>query len=328
MVTTAPWHGIGQSVDKDANLLEGSGLDWTVEQRPLYLGEKVNAWDENGVTPTTMPTKELVKTHTANYRSDTKEVLAVTGAKYEIFQNEELAALVEAVEDDGQAEVESALSLRGGRDVFFLMKNSSFELPGNDMVHTYHIFGNNHAGERSIYILPTSLRVFCSNMLHMVYRNSTGFKIRHTSSMKDRVADAISQIKQSQKSAEKFRVTCQQLAEKRLNMRQIKDYWGDVYTKQYGPTPVWHKDLDAGEKSQITRKEEIMSEFGNALSNESKRTSDSLNAWTALNSVTEWVDHGRTVRGEKKGDQLRVHSNMLGSAAKMKSMALETALAL
>lgn len=330
-ITAAPWHGIGQSVDKDANLLEASGLDWTVEQRPLYLGEPVNKWTEDGVTPTTMPTDELVKTHTANYRSDTNEVLAVTGCNYEIFQNEELAALVEAVEDDGQAEVESALSLRGGRDVFFLMKNSSFELPGNDKVHTYHIFGNNHAGERSIYILPTSLRVWCSNMLHMVYRNSTGFKIRHTSSMKDRVADAISQIKHSQESAEKFRVTCQQLAEKRLSMRQVTDYWDNVYTKQYGPTPDikegWHT-LDAGEKSQITRKEEIMTEFSNALSNERKRTEDNLNAWTALNSVTEWIDHGRTVRGEKKGDQLRVHSNMLGSAAKMKSMALETALAL
>ena len=327
--TTTPWHGIGTEVHANANLLEDTGLDWTIEQRPLYLGETVNKWTADGVGPASVPTESLVESHVANYRSDTEEVLAVVGAGYEVFQNDELAALVEAVEEGGEAKVESALSLRDGRDVFFLMKNSSFELPGEDEMHTYHIFGNNHAGERSIYCLPTSVRVWCSNMLNAVYKQSVGgFKIRHTSSMKARVEDAIEQIKRSKKAAEGFRRACERLAAKRLSLTEVRDYWDTVYFKQYGPLPEETDDMTQGDRSKITRHEDIKNEWSLALSNERGRTEDHMNAWTALNSITEWVDHGRTVRGEKSGNEMRIHSNVLGSAAKMKAMALNEALAL
>lgn len=326
---TTPWHGIGTEVGANANLIEDTGLDWTVEQRPLYLGRNVNKWTVDGVGTASVPTENLVESHVANYRSDTDEVLAVVGAGYEVFQNDELAALVEAVEEGGEAEVESALSLRGGRDVFFLMKNSSFELPGQDEVHTYHIFGNNHAGERSIYCLPTSARPWCANILNAIYKGAVGgFKIRHTSSMKARVEDAIEQVKRSKKAAEDFSVACKRLAAKRLSLTEVRDYWDTVYFKQYGPLPEETDDMTQGDRSKITRHEDIKDEWGYALSKEGKRTDDYKNAWTALNAITEWVDHGRTVRGEKGGDQMRIHSNVLGSAAKMKQMALNEALAL
>ena len=327
--TQTPWHGIGQTIEDDANLVESAGLDWTVEQRPLYLGKNVNAWNEDGVTPTTVPTAEKVETHVANYRSDTNEVLAVVGSGYEVFQNDELAELVEAIEGDGDAEVESALSMREGRDVFFLMKNSSFELPGNDKVHTYHIFGNNHSGERSLYVLPTSIRVWCSNMLNMVYKQSKGgFKIRHTTSMKSRVEEAVEQIKRSKVIAEKFRINCEKLAEKRLQQDQVEDYFDTVYTNQYGAIPEWDADMSPGDQSKLTRYNDINLDWTQNLGADMERSGTDRNAWLALNSITEWIDHGRTVRGESRGDKMRTHSNLLGSAANMKQMALNEALAL
>ena len=177
--------------------------------------------------------------------------------------------------------------------------------------------------------MPTSVRVWCSNMLNAVYKESTGgFKIRHTSSMKARIEDALEQVKRSKNAAEGFRLACRRLAAKRLSLTEVRDYWDTVYFKQYGPLPEETDDMTQGDRSKITRHEDIKNEWSLALSNERGRTEDHMNAWTALNSITEWVDHGRTVRGEKSGNEMRIHSNVLGSAAKMKAMALNEALAL
>ena len=47
--------------------------------------------------------------------------------------------------------------------------------------------------------------------------------------------------------------------------------------------------------------------------------------WTALNAVTEWADHERTVRGETKDNTLRRHSNLFGTSADFKRKALDVA---
>ena len=336
MTTTASWHGIGTKIDDMAtSVIKDTDLDWSVEQRPLYIGEPVNVWDEEGVSAKTRPTDSLVKSHVANFRPDTNEVLGVVGSNYQLFQNDELAALVEAVEENANDDtqyVESAMSLRGGRDVFFLLKNSSFELPGEDVMHTYHLFGNNHAGERSVYILPTSIRVVCSNTLNMAMNEAAGrgYKIRHTVSMKDRIGDAIEQMKRSKAAAESFRVQCEALAAKRLSFAEIEDFFGTVYNKHYGETPKWSSDMSPGDQSKITRKEEIIDQWNSNSASEFHRT-NTRSAWNGMNAVTEWVDHGRTVRGDSSRSpsrERRIHSNLLGSAAKMKAMGFEEALAL
>ena len=331
--TMSNWAGIGRKMEESEHIptaIRNAGLNWDVEQRPLFIGQEVNSWDEEGVARKFIPTEQLAPKHVANYRSDTNDVLAVVGSNYEVFQNDELGALVEAVEQESEAVIESLGSFRGGRDVFFLMKNSSFELPGEDEVHTYHFFGNNHAGERGLTVLPTSFRPFCSNMLNMLLQEGrgTGFKIKHTSSMRGQIQEAITALRKSGEEAARFQTQCEQLAKARVLQSDIEDYFEDCYKAQYGEVAngIWEQ-MDRGEKSKITRAEEIKSQWFINLAEERRRTKEPTTLWNAMNAVTEWIDHGRTVRGEKKQTGLRAHSNILGSAAKAKEKVFKLALA-
>lgn len=326
------WHGIGHQIkagDHIPTALRKANLNWDVESRPLYVGENVYEWDQDGAAPSSRPTDTLLKTHVANVRSDTQRVLGVVGSNYQILQNDELAALVEAVEQGSKAEIESAMELRDGRDVFFLMKNSAFELPGEDEVHTYHLFGNNHAGERSLNILPTSVRIVCENTLNMaLYKGrDISLKIKHTPSMKEKIEEAIMVMKRSEELATAFEQQCRYLTTLRCQKTDLNDYFNDVYTTAYGALPEWQEDdseYTKGEASKITRHDDMISQWTSNFAQEAEEYGD--NYWVALNAVTKWIDHSRTVRGATSDPSLRIHTNLLGSAATMKETAFRLAM--
>ena len=86
------------------------------------------------------------------------------------------------------------------------------------------------------------------------------------------------------------------------------------------------------EQRSFRRAAGIVGSWIENLGNERQAISGIENtAWAALNAVTEWADHDRTIR---RGDasvsvqDARLHSNILGSSAVFKTDALEIALEL
>ena len=324
MTTMKIGENVGQlTSDNLRQVMKDANMDWRVDQVPLFLGETAASWDESGVTTVEQGSDKRVKSHVANVRSDNKDVLAVVGAGYEVFQNQELAELVLAVEEESGAELVEAGTLLGGRDVFFLLRIGSFKLPGDDIVETYHYFGNNHAGLRSINAVPTSHRPFCSNILNAIVAKADkrGLSIWHTKNLRSRLGDALRAIRVSERATQDFQRTCERLADMTVNDAQVKSYFKAVYDATYGPEPEIDEFSPKGDKQRLTRRKDALEAWDKNLEKESERMNGlPLTAWNAMNAVTEWADHERRAN---KGQ--RAYANVLGGSAKFKETAFRMA---
>ena len=99
-VRETPWHGLGRIVmDAPASheALELAGLDWQVESRNIYSGNR------------------------ANVRSTDDAVLGVVSDRYRIVQNEEAFQFTDDLLGEGVT-YETAGSLQGGKKVWMLAK--------------------------------------------------------------------------------------------------------------------------------------------------------------------------------------------------------------
>ena len=305
-------------------VLKAAGMNWRVEQAPLFLGERVNAWDEEGVTETHIPGSSQVESHVANVRTDNGEVMAVVGRNYEVFQNRELAELVLAVEEKSDAKLVEAGTLMGGRDVFFLLTNGRFNLPGDDVVETFHFFGNNHAGLRSINVLPTSHRPWCANILNAIVQGADkrGLRIWHTKNLRNRLNEALLAINVSEDATQAFQSRCEYLASLPVDDAAVKSYFKTVYDATYGEVPTIDEFSPKGDKQRQTRRQDAMEAWDKNLQKEVERMNGlPLTVWNAMNAVTEWADHDRRVVRKDE----RVHANVLGGSAKFKETAFRLA---
>tara|TARA_R100001244_G_scaffold84701_1_gene65096 strand:+ start:64 stop:546 length:483 start_codon:yes stop_codon:yes gene_type:complete len=145
--------------------------------------------------------------------------------------------------------------------------------------------------------------------------------IRHTNSMMERVKNAMEVITQSEELGERFEEQCRHLASKDILKRGLRDYFDKVHVANYGPTPDPSSE-EQGDKAKLSRYFDRMDQWTLNFDEDTRPTS----TWSALNAVTKWVDHDRTVRGEAKDPSLRTYANTLGTAAKMKDRAFAMAM--
>lgn len=151
-----PWHGLGFSVDQDKvsgpegveYMLNAAKLNWLVDTEPLYRanGEKISS-------------RALVR------KSDDR-FLGVVGTAYVPVQNHQAFSFFNEFVTAGDARMETAGSLRGGRYVWGLANlGESFKLAGNDEVKGYLLVGSPHENGKSLIMKFTPIRVVCNNTL-------------------------------------------------------------------------------------------------------------------------------------------------------------------
>lgn len=161
-----PWHGLGVIVNeaptsKDA--LKLAGLDWTVEQKPVYL--------EDGTQ---------IKGAYANVRSSDNKPLGIVGERYKIVNNADAFKFTDELIGEGVT-YETAGSLKEGKQVWILAK-----LPGNykildDKVEPFLVFTNSFDGSGSVKVAMTPVRVVCNNTLNLALKNAKRtWSARHT----------------------------------------------------------------------------------------------------------------------------------------------------
>lgn len=106
-----PWHyeltkdrcKIIQEAPNSKDALIAAGLNWTVEQTPVYMNDGTE-----------------IKNYKANVRSDDKTVLGIVTDRYKIVQNEDAFSFTDALvgeTEDGVVRYETAGSLNGGKRV-------------------------------------------------------------------------------------------------------------------------------------------------------------------------------------------------------------------
>jgi phage/plasmid-like protein (TIGR03299 family) len=216
-----PWHyaanadmirlqQLGNKVtSKQVNQL--AGLTWTVYQTPAYhyVGEQP-ALDEDGFLAEPVPGRgshgfKLVGTqreagaapepdYYLNIRDDLHCVVGVVKKRYRVFQNIEAPIFLDNLVDSGDAHYETAGSLHGGSQVWWLMKlPDGITIAGDprEKIETYILLTNSHDGSTSIVTAVVPIRVVCQNTLAWSLTSAIRTaKVRHTESARDQFIEA------------------------------------------------------------------------------------------------------------------------------------------
>lgn len=171
-----PWHGLGTRVDeaqisKDA--LRLSGLDWKVEQEPIYTEEGVQ-----------------IAGYQANIRDTDRKALGVVTDRYKVVQNTEAFSFTDALLGEG-VRYETAGSLQGGRKVWLLAKLPHEQIIAGDRISPYLVFSNTHDGSGAVRVAITPIRVVCSNTLNLVFQTAKrSFSMIHTGDIEGKMKEA------------------------------------------------------------------------------------------------------------------------------------------
>lgn len=297
-VGSTPW-GIGTKVPDDLTpdqMLKAAGLDWEVEKSPLYT-----RFDDN----------EIRVDKSALIRTSDGSVLDVVGDDWNPVQNYEAFEFFNDFIAAGEMKMDTAGSLKGGRNVWALAKiNESFDILGGDVVESYLLFSNPHQYGKSIDIRTTNVRVTCANTLTSALNGKAErmFKMNHRRVFD---GDAVKEILGISKNRLlQYKEAATFLSTKRFTDETIVEYFNRVFPVTTGAKK------DAGElASRAARQafENLETQPGAEFAPGSW--------WQALNSATYYVDH---VKG--RSDETRMQSAWFGSGANTKINALNIAL--
>lgn len=258
-----PWMKLGaltEGVKTAARAAELGGLNFEVEQRPLeWVGE-------DGARHEIPGRRALV-------RKDTDEWLSIMSTDYSVLQFGEAFDFMDGVNPNFVA----AGVLKGGRQGFMVVEGPKMNvLSGDDPHELFIVLRTSHDGSRAIEVAVMPLRSRCMNQLTL---NSFAvgaqhrWSIRHTSSMKQKLADA----HESLKKLDEYAAGYEHLADKLVNV-QLDDHDAENVLKAVLPDRPKRDE-------QITS---IISRWHTA-----ETVGFDWTGWGLVNAASEYFDWGR-----------------------------------
>ena len=194
-VRDTPWHREGTVLTAAPSLeeaLELGGLGFEVEVRPLYT--RVQPDPE-----VPAPTYRRAGNACATVRTDREQVLGIVSERYQPLQNRDAFGVLEPLLDAGLASLETGGSLRGGRDVWMLVRFNVDSPIVREMfaeeVIPFGLVSNNHAGQRKVVVQESPIRVVCANTLGAALADRRrAFGVRHTASVEAKTVEAAQRL--------------------------------------------------------------------------------------------------------------------------------------
>ena len=205
-----PWHGLGTRVveaptSKDA--LRLAGLDWKVEQEPIFT-----------------ETKELISGYKANVRNTDRSVLGVVTDRYKVIQNEAAFAFVDALLGEG-VRFETAGSLNGGKRVWMLAHMPHEYIITGERISPYLVFTNTHDGSGAIKACITPIRVVYQNTLNLALQQAKRqWSMIHTGDIKGKLDEARESLFMAEKYMDHLGMEFENLRMKKLLEREVLEY--------------------------------------------------------------------------------------------------------
>jgi phage/plasmid-like protein (TIGR03299 family) len=286
-----PWHGLGKykagGWRTTAALLKDAKIDWTVERSPLYLADKVE-----------------VPGFAALKRSSDDKVLDIVGSRYVPVQNEDAFDFFREFVEAGNATLETAGSLKGGKVVWGLAKlGVGFKLRGDDKVNGFLLCICPHEQGKSLLYKTTAVRVVCNNTLTMALReNGTEWRMGHRTAFDGvKVEEAKTALGIARDQVGEFEKNARLLQKLNLSKQDVIDILA----------PIYQPELKKGE-AMSKRMEQLIDIYENAPG------AQPGNGWGALNAVTYYADHVASRTPDK-----RLTNAWLGRTANQKELVLE-----
>lgn len=331
------WHQEGVEIPEDAGLelaLRRGGLDWAVEKRPVYFKVSEGSDGLFGFGRQAPDYQQAPSCYVV-IRRDRMEVFGQVGETYTPLQNRDAFGVLEPMIDAGLARIETCGSLRGGKDVWMLVRFDEQKMLGEihdqaddatddaealfDEVRPFGLITNNHAGQRKVTLKETPVRVVCMNTLSAALSRKRDMTVEvvHSSSVKENVETAAKMLftKLSQRYGtigEVRRALKDVSLDKRAHSRLVLD--------PVAPVKHLEEKIRRGEGSGQTeaalekasrKRREIRLLWVKGEGHEGD-----LSAWEALNGLVQALDHSPTF--ETRSDSSRVKSAFRGKIGKSK----------
>jgi phage/plasmid-like protein (TIGR03299 family) len=300
-VGKTPWHGLGTPIPEEKKIsvreaIIAAKLDWQVERRRVFTE------NNEGIANTG------ILDHFAVCRTSDNAFLGIVGPDYTPLQNEQALQWFQPFLDANEATLETAGSLKGGRQVWALAKirDGNMDVNRIDPVAHYILLSNAHDGSIAVRVGFTPIRVVCNNTLMMAYesRASKLLRVRHTSNLQAN----LEMVRDTMKVARhEFAATVEQY--RKLQKRSIDKAGLQRYIRVVFSLPE-----DKGGKELIPN---IIHLFENGRGHREA----GHNYWGAYNAVTEYLNY---FRGKSQDNTLS--SLWFGESTKVNRQALTTAL--
>lgn len=267
---TSTWTNIGKDVTacKDMEqVLLASGLDYTVEKRPIFTYPDIEDDGTRMVIPNRFITTRREDGHTYDVVSD----------KFEIIQNRDAFDFVKYMGDE--LLFEKAGETQSGM-VYVIGKLPEVDILG-DRFTPHVIFRNGFSGKVKITAAICPLRIVCQNQFNFAFKNTANtVQIRHVGNAEAKLEEAKEVLRLSADYMAELNTMAEHFAAMKLDqarMGRITDYLFPMPTEDMNPFK--RKSL-----------EDARAKFINAHDAEDNRNFRGT-AWGMVNAYTDYLTH-------------------------------------
>lgn len=259
--------------EKVFEILEQTGLNWTVNQVPLISqseDEKLNG---------------LKTDCTGIFRNDSGEWLGTVSEKYTPYQNFQLAETIIGASEGFGLDVSRGGVLSGGRKVY-LQTELKTEFIGKSDVKRFITALNSHNGSSSIGFGSSNTVVVCSNTFYKAYKDIN--KFRHTASASDRIKLAMADLRRAIELDEKLMKNFKIMSDTPLR----DEVFASILKK------CFDADLDSKKGDVTPQKVKQLERINQAISTELDLEGATL--WGLFNGVTRFTNHYSNTKNKEE----------------------------
>jgi phage/plasmid-like protein (TIGR03299 family) len=306
-----PWHGLGTPLENPATSAEAitaARLDWRVKKFPMCIK------DTDIVVPDKMAIARV------NNDDSVHTVFGVTGSGYTTIDNLNSFDFFDSLIESRQAIYHTAGALDGGRRIWILAKlPHDIIIKGKDAIEKFVLLTTAHDGTGSLQMMCTGTRTVCYNTLNIALKEGTDrISIRHTKNAMSKVAVARETLGIAINHFRAFEEAANYLVSISVDAQKFTDYLDKVFPVKADSTKVTKEHLE-----DIRNMVSIL--FDTGKGNDIPEIKHTM--WTAWNSITEFADHYKNVRGSDDNEN-RLSSIWFGGSAQLKQFAWDSALQL
>jgi phage/plasmid-like protein (TIGR03299 family) len=295
-----PWHGLGTYCGDEAisakDMLIRAGLDWSVVKRPLFV--RLPSID-NTPGPVVAVPDQFALCRTGEHAAP----LSVVGRVYTEVQNSDLFDVLDMLAAEG-AKLHTAGSLWGGRQVWAMAQLPvGFEVrrrDGRTDAHAAFVHVRTWHGGGSIELAPNETRIVCANTLALAsHEGFESVRIRHTAGAADKLAASARILAGLPAAMQAQGEVMADLAAAPMSASDavlfvrtvIAGLTADNRTEAIDALRVHEDKIGTGRSRTILDNQtaEVLRLF------EGGKGNDGDSRYDALNALTEWIDHKRTV---------------------------------
>lgn len=252
------------------DLLEKTGLNWTVNKLSLY-GPEGQRTSSYGI-----------------FRNDNSAHLGTVGARYVPYQNYEMAeTIIDACSEVGIQASKGGM-FDSGRKVYLQAALPDVVIDRSPLKRFISCI-NSHDGSGSIAFGSTNTNIVCMNTFHMAYKDGAMTRYRHTTSASERIKQAMVQIKQTMDGDQRLMDNFSRMADIKLTEGIVASVMERIIHKGFGIAP--------NEEVKTRRKNQLIT-LSDAMQVEVRDQGETL--WGLFNGVTRYTNHVAAPKDKKE----------------------------